>query len=72
MSDLSFTMNRFRTQNKTPEADINRDSRILSGGGDSDPWGKGVGNPTYDADGNVTRHSMTLTLDPTKVTGHKY
>ena len=68
MTDLSIMMNRNRTQNRTPENNMNQDNRTPSGGSGADPWGKGTGNPTYDAEGNVVRHSTTLTLDPTKVT----
>lgn len=68
MSDLSFMANRNRTQNRTPDGG----NRISSGGRSSDPFrfGKGAGNPNYDEDGNVVRHSMTLTLDPSEVTLH--
>ncbi|XP_076091902.1 uncharacterized protein LOC143063574 isoform X2 [Mytilus galloprovincialis] len=64
MSDLSFMANRNRTQNRTPDGG----NRISSGGRSSDPFGfgKGAGNPNYDEDGNVVRHSMTLTLDPSE------
>ncbi|CAC5404324.1 unnamed protein product [Mytilus coruscus] len=72
MSDLSFMANRNRTQNRTPDSNMDRDTRIPSGGRSSDPFGfgKGAGNPVYDEDGNVVRHSMTLTLDPSEVTLH--
>lgn len=59
-------MNRNRTQNMTPIQNGHSYSPD-----DGFQFGKGAGNPIYDDDGNVLRHSTTLTLDtPEEVIMH--